>query len=104
MSILSEDLENKAFSITERDLIEDCWRPFSTKIGYDEYCPSFMKCIILNDVIRGYFEIFKEGNSDKWRLNCYDNAYSTQDIYASYTVNSMENLIGYVKRFIFKMQ
>ena len=100
MSILSEDLENKAFSITERNLIEDHWRPYSIKIGNYEYCQSFIKYIILNDVIRGYIETFKVNNDNMWILNFYEYTLSSREAYASCTVNSMENLIGCVKQFI----
>ena len=104
MSILSEDLKNHTFSITERNLIEDHWRPYSIKIGDNKYCPSFIKCIILNNVIRGYVETFKVDNGNRWRLNCYDHVHSTHEAYTSCTVNSMEDLIGYVEQFIFEMQ
>ena len=100
MSILSEDLENQTFSITERNLIEDHWRPYSIKIGNNEYCHSFIKYIILNDVIRGYIETFKVDNDNMWILNCYDYTHSSCEAHASSTVNSMENLLGCVKQFI----
>ena len=100
MSILSEDLENKAFSITERDLIEDHWKPHSIKIGNNEYCHLFIKYIILNDVIRGYIETFKVDNDNMWILNFYEYTLSSCEAYASCTVNSMENLIGCVKQFV----
>ena len=103
MSILSEDLENKTFSITERDLIEDHWRPYKIRCinnTYNAFIKSiFLNDIILGDIIRGHVEIYKVENGDKWILNCYDYAHSTQDVYASCIVNNMENLIGCVNQF-----
>ena len=99
MSILSEDLENHTFSITERDLIEDHWRPYSIKIGNYEYCQSFIKYIFSNDDIHGYVETFKIDNGNMWILNCYDYTHSSREAYASCTANSMENLIGCVNQF-----
>ena len=99
MSILSEDLENKTFSITERDLIEDCWSPYFIKIGNNKYCPSFIKFIFSNDIARGYVETFKVDNGDRWKLNCYDYAHISREAYASCIVNNMENLIGCVNQF-----
>ena len=95
MSILSEDLENKTFSITETDLIKTDWTPYKTR---NNVYISFIKCIHLNNIIRGHVEIYKE-NSGKWRLDCYDYAHSTSDKYASCVVKSMENLMGCVSRF-----
>ena len=99
MSILSEDLENHTFSITERNLIEDHWRPYSIKIGNNEYCHSFIKYIILNDVVQGYIETFKVNNDNMWILNCYDYTHSSREAYTSCIVNCMENLIDCVNQF-----
>ena len=99
MSILNEDLENKAFSITERDLIEDHWSPYFIKIGNNKYCPSFIKFIFSNDVARGYVETFKVDNGNRWRLNCYDYEHISREAYASCIVNCMEHLIDCVNQF-----
>jgi hypothetical protein len=95
MSILSEDLENNTFSITEIDLIKDNWSPY--RVRNSTYV-AFIKCIHLNNIIKGHVEIYKETH-DKWRLDCYDYEHSARDKYASCIVTSMENLIGCVNQF-----
>lgn len=95
MSILSEDLDDKPFNITVKDLIRDNWTPH--KIVNQTYV-SFIKCIHSNNIIMGHVEIHKETH-DKWRLDCYDYTHSTRDKYASCIVTSMENLIGCVNKF-----
>ena len=97
MSILSEDLADKTFSITAKDLINDNWTPHRIDLRTHTYV-AFIKCIPLNNIILGHFEIYKETH-DKWRLNCYDYTHSTRDKYASCIVTSMENLIGCVNQF-----
>ena len=96
MSILSEDLENKNFSITETDLIKNDWTPHT--LNRNNTYASFIKCIHSNDIILGHVEIYKE-TQDEWRLDCYDYEHSPRDKYASCIVTSMENLIGCVNQF-----
>lgn len=95
MSILSEDLVEKTFQITEIDLIKDDWTPY--KIRNNTYI-SFIKCMSSNNIIMGYVEIHKETH-DGWRLDCYYYNHSTRDTYASCVVKSMENLMGCVNEF-----
>lgn len=96
MSILSEDLENQTFSITEKDLMKNDWTPYrlNIKLTYE----SFIKCIHSNNIILGHVEIYKE-TLDGWRLDCYYYNHSTHDKYASCVVKSMENLMGCVEKF-----
>ena len=97
MSILSEDLADKTFSITVKDLINDNWTPHRIDLRTHTYI-SFIKCIHSNNIILGHVEIHKE-TSDGWRLVCYDYKHSTRDKYASCVVKSMENLMGCVNQF-----
>lgn len=97
MSILSEDLAEKTFQITEIDLIKNDWTPHRIDLRTHTYV-TFIKCIHSNNIIKGHVEIYKE-TQDEWRLDCYDYDHSTLDKYASCIVTSMENLIGCVNQF-----
>ena len=96
MSILSEDLAEKTFQITEIDLIKNDWTPYTLNRNYTY--KSFIKCIHSNDIILGHVEIYKE-TQNEWRLDCYNYVHSTRDKYASCIVTSMENLIGCTNQF-----
>lgn len=96
MSILSEDLDDKPFSITEKDLIKNDWTPYRLNGNYTY--EAFIKCIHSNNIILGHVEIYKE-TLDEWRLDCYYYIHSTHDKYASCMVKSMENLMGCVNQF-----
>ena len=96
MSILSEDLAEKTFQITEIDLIKNDWTPYT--LNRNNTYASFIKCIHSNDIILGHVEIYKE-TQNEWRLDCYNYVHSTRDKYASCIVTSMENLIGCVNQF-----
>lgn len=96
MSILSEDLANKTFSITETDLLKNDWTPYRLNKNYTY--ESFIKCIHSNNIILGHVEIYKE-TLDGWRLDYYYYIHNTRDKYASCIVTSMENLIGCMNQF-----
>ena len=97
MSILSEDLVDKTFSITVKDLINDNWTPHRIDLRTHTYV-AFIKGIHLNNIIKGHVVIYQE-TQDEWRLDCYDYDHSTRDKYTSCIVTSMENLIGCVNQF-----
>ena len=82
MSILSEDLENQSFSITENDLIKNDWTPYTLNRNYTYI--SFIKCIYSNNIILGHVEICKE-TCDEWRLDCY---YYTGVVYNHFSTPS----------------